>query len=82
MRWMILLALAGCSAAKSPTADAPSVEAPADSGLATLHGQRLAAPRALPEFNAVANDGTPRTREDLLGHPTVVWFFPVAGTPG
>jgi len=34
-------------------------------------------------FAGVVNlDGTPRTRDALMGHPTVVWFFPFAGTPG
>jgi cytochrome oxidase Cu insertion factor (SCO1/SenC/PrrC family) len=47
-----------------------------------LLGARPAAPVPAPEFTAVAHDGTPRTKADLLGHPTVMWFFPAAGTPG
>ena len=35
-----------------------------------------------PEFVVLSHTNETRTREDLLGHPTVVWFFPFAGTPG
>ena len=27
-------------------------------------------------------DGSGRAREDLLGHPTVMWFYPAAATAG
>jgi len=37
---------------------------------------------AAPTFDALNRDDTPRSRDDLLGHPTVMWFFPLAGTPG
>ena len=37
---------------------------------------------AVPDFTVVNHDGTPRSRDDLLWHPTVLWFFPAAGTPG
>jgi len=62
--------------------DAP-VESPASpAAQPELHGTAPAAPVPLPEFAAYAHDGSPRSRADLLGHPTVVWFFPAAGTPG
>jgi len=35
-----------------------------------------------PDFAATNYDGAARSREDLLGHPTVLWFFPAAGTYG
>jgi hypothetical protein len=35
-----------------------------------------------PEFSATAMNGEPRGRDDLIGHPTVMWFYPAAGTPG
>lgn len=41
-----------------------------------------AAPQAAPQFQAVAHTGAPRSRADLIGHPTVLWFFPIVGTPG
>lgn len=47
-----------------------------------LHGARPAAEVVLPEFAAVNERGEARTKADLVGHPTVLWFFPAAGTPG
>jgi cytochrome oxidase Cu insertion factor (SCO1/SenC/PrrC family) len=65
------LALAGCGS----------------KGVATQTPQNTfgAAPVAalpLPDFKATSHDGTPRGPEDLRGHPTVLWFFPMVGTPG
>jgi hypothetical protein len=37
---------------------------------------------AAPEFVATNRDGGARSREDLLGHPTVMWFYPAAATAG
>lgn len=65
-------ALAACSGARAPEPVAPG----------SLRGEQLAPPIVVPEFAAVSHDGAPRSRADLLGHPTVMWFFPAAGTPG
>lgn len=62
-----------------PTAEATAAAPPLPAGLI---GQPPAAPRALPEFQATNRDGTARRREDLLGHPTVIWFYPAAATAG
>ena len=35
-----------------------------------------------PDFAATNLDGAARSREDILGHPTVMWFYPAAGTAG
>ena len=35
-----------------------------------------------PEFMATNYDGSTRMRSDLEYRPTVMWFYPVAGTPG
>lgn len=56
--------------------------APTPASAEGLHGSRPTQPIAVPEFQATNSDGQPRTRQDLLGHPTVLWFFPMAGTPG
>lgn len=48
----------------------------------STYGTVSAAPAAIPDFQAVSHLGEPRSKADLLGHPTVVWFFPAAGTPG
>ena len=37
----------------------------------------------LPTFASVTNrDGTVRVPADLVGHPTVMWFYPAANTGG
>jgi hypothetical protein len=36
----------------------------------------------LASFSAQNSDDTSRGPEDLTGQPTVLWFFPFAGTPG
>ena len=47
-----------------------------------LHGEVPGAALPAPEFVATSHDGTARGLEDLMGKPTVMWFFPFAGTPG
>lgn len=47
-----------------------------------LVGQPPENPVPLPEFTATNMDGSPRTSADLLGHRTVIWFYPAAGTFG
>ena len=61
--------------------DAPVEPTPTEAPAALL-GTPPASPVAAPEFAAVAHDGSARSKADLIGHPTVVWFFPAAGTPG
>src|SRR5436190_20507710 len=39
-------------------------------------------PISVPEFAATNQDGTARDRDDLIGHPTVLWFYPGAFTSG
>ena len=46
-----------------------------------LHGQAPPDALPLPQFVATNYDGSVRGPEDLTGHPTVLWFFPFAGTP-
>ena len=36
----------------------------------------------VPDFVALNSDGEPRTQKDLLDHRTVLWFYPITGTPG
>ncbi len=47
-----------------------------------LNGAPPAAPVALPAFTARNQLGETRTEADLVGHPTVMWFYPAAGTYG
>ena len=57
-------------------------EAGDDGGTVSFNGTVPASPAALPEFAATNSDGSGRAREDLLGHPTVMWFYPAAATAG
>lgn len=49
---------------------------------AGLHGEIPENPLPLPDFTATAMNGESRTKADLLGHPTVIWFYPAATTAG
>jgi len=70
---MILLSLAlACTAKKTPSSD----------GKQAYFGTTPVEQLALPEFSARNADGTTRGKEDLIGHPTVLWFYPRSGTPG
>jgi hypothetical protein len=48
----------------------------------SLNGDVPSSPVSVPEFAATNMDGTARSREDVLGHPTVMWFYPAAATAG
>jgi hypothetical protein len=39
-------------------------------------------PVSAPEFDATNLDGSARHRDDLLGHATVMWFYPAAFSGG
>lgn len=71
-------ASAGPSSRKAEAAPAPSATAPSSG----LHGTRPPTPASLPEFTAVNADGQQRHRADLIGRPTVLWFYPMTNTPG
>ena len=49
---------------------------------AKLHGTAPKLPVVAPDFVAHNSDGAARGKADLLGHPTVLWFYPAAATPG
>lgn len=91
----LLLSLSLACADKTPAADDSvpaddSVSAddsvPAedsDTGYpAELNGQIPAERIPAPTFGATNYDGGARDRDDLIGHRTVMWFFPSAGTFG
>ena len=48
----------------------------------TLNGSTPQVPLAAPTFTALNADGQSRSFEDIAGAPTVMWFFPFAGSPG
>ena len=50
--------------------------------MSSLTGTEPAVELPAPDFTALNFDGSQRGRTDLVGAPTVIWFYPVAGTPG
>lgn len=65
------------------TADAAATDGGgSDGGVSGLVGSAPAKAIPAPEFVATNRDGSGRSREDLLGHPTVIWFYPAASTAG
>jgi len=48
----------------------------------SLNGDVPSVAGVLPDFVATNYDTSPRSREDLLGDPTVMWFYPAAATAG
>jgi len=91
-----LVALAGCTSPPGEDASGGDDSAGAvdsgsgsdDGGLANdvdpdlLNGTVPDSVLPAPEFVATNRDGAGRDREDLLGHPTVMWFYPAAATSG
>ncbi len=83
---VLTLLLAACSSS-SPVADSgagglDSADT-ADSGrVVDTVGVRPEQPVPLPDFVATNMDETSRGPADLQGGPTVVWFYPAAGTYG
>jgi hypothetical protein len=61
-------------------------DADTDTGTMVLPGELHGTPPdenlPVPVFTATAMDGTPRTQPDLIGQPTVLWFYPAAFTGG
>lgn len=69
--------------------DATTSDARADAAFdpdtlpAGVHGSAAPAPRPLPEFTQVVDsEGEPVGPAELLGSPTVMWFYPAASTSG
>lgn len=92
---LLLVACSGSKASDSGAglADTGSADGGADGGTAdggssdggadlTLNGTVPPVALEAPTFAATNRDGGARSREDLLGHPTVMWFYPAAGTFG
>ena len=89
---MHLIAMLACSGDPSDTSQADTTdtaETIADSGNDSTveipdetYGQTPATSLPAPEFSATNYDGTSRGIDDLTDGPTVVWFFPAAGTYG
>ena len=48
----------------------------------TLNGTPPSQPLAVSSLSATNHDGQPRNQNDLIGNPTVISFYPAAGTYG
>ena len=68
--------------ATDDTASDTAADTATDTASLSLIGTSPAAAIDAPEFTAQNRDGAARSRADLLGQPTVMWFFPSADTPG
>ena len=66
----------------SAAGDDDSVAGDDDSTPVNLNGDQPDSPVPAPEFTALNQRGETVGRDQLLWHPTVLWFFPAAGTPG
>lgn len=47
-----------------------------------LHGTLPSTNIEVPIFSALNANGEPRSQKDFLDHRTVIWFYPITGTPG
>ena len=59
-----------------------TTDEPVDLSTLNLNGTLPAANLDPPEFVALNRDGTERTEANLIGQPTVLWFYPLADSPG
>jgi len=87
----MLLALLACTGPTPDTSEPGDTQDTQDSGTVdtadqdwnTFNGVEPAEHVALPAFSSVLDSsGDARTPADLQGHPTVIWFYPAAGTFG
>jgi hypothetical protein len=88
---MLLSAFLACAPAPDgkPAADSDTVgdttTPPDDTGTPPVEGLHGTVPDEAidaPSFVATSEHGELRDRDALLGHPTVMWFYPAAGTAG
>ena len=66
----------------SDPSDTPSVTTVDDIRDLGLSGDVPRVSAELADFAATNSDGNPRGPPDIAGSPTVLWFFPAAGTYG
>ena len=82
------IALLGLGCGDKPdlgdTADsgADTADSGADTAVVEYNGTSPKQPIAAPVFSATNRDGSARDQSALIGQPTVMWFYPAAGTYG
>ena len=89
MHLIMMLACSGEPSTDNPADTADTAGAATDSGADSTveipdqtFGQTPSASLPAPTFSATNYDGGTRGIDDLTDGPTVVWFFPSAGTYG
>ena len=80
--WLMSAAIIGCGQTKESIATVDSSEPDEIELPQNLNGVAPDQDIPPPVFTAYNYDGNMRSQADLIGHPTVMWFFPFAGTPG
>ena len=81
---MLLLSLLFSCSSKKETVNPNETQVIEESEIVqgSLNGTFPAEELALLDFSAENSDGTTRGKDYLIGHPTVIWFFPYAQTTG
>ena len=78
-----LVVIAGCLVKQGPLGgDSGQAEDSGKTGEVSYYGTAPESPISAPEFVATNRDGTTRGQGDLIGKPTVMWFYPMAETFG
>jgi hypothetical protein len=72
----------GAADGASDGADGATADGGGDGAALVTNGVAPDEPLPAPDFTATNRDGAARDREDLLGQPTAMWFFPAATTAG
>lgn len=78
----LLFACTQKSATDASTFDPNQLVGPNEVAAKELNGTVPPTPVFPPDFTAVNADGTTRSKQDLMDHRTVLWFYPITGTPG
>jgi len=78
---------AGCGESETVRGESTPTETPGpvidpSVDLDSLSGTVPLDPKPMIEFTALNFDGNSRTQLDLTGQRTVLWFFPLANSPG
>jgi len=76
---MIILLLFACKISKIPN---PTPVGKSNIPASQLSGTVPSNAIVLPDFVATNSDGESRNTKHILGHPAVLWFYPMTGTPG
>ena len=78
-----IFSMLACSTTKHPNPEATVVlDEETTLEQSELNGTLVTETIPAPDFTVLNQEGSERTRDDLTGKPTVIWFYPAANTPG